>query len=335
MERGKAMETMLVTGGAGFIGSNFIKHELRANPHLKIINFDKLTYAGNLDNLLELRNERRYSFVKGDICDKKAVGRVIKKAQGVVHFAAETHVDRSIGNSGEFIKTDVFGTWNLLEECRKQEINKFIQISTDEIYGSVEKGSSKEDSPLMPRNPYSASKAAADRLAYSYFGTYGLPVIITRSSNNFGQNQFPEKVIPLFITNLIQGKKVPLYGKGQNIRDWVYVKDNCDAISLLLEKGKIGEVYNIGGGNELKNVDLTNKILEEFGYGNEMIEYVKDRPGHDLRYSLDFSKIGRLGWKPRHNFGAALKETVGWYRENEWWWRPLLKKTKFDRGVGK
>ncbi|MFA4907170.1 MAG: dTDP-glucose 4,6-dehydratase [archaeon] len=326
------MKTMLVTGGAGFIGSNFIKRELENRNDLKIINFDKLTYAGNPNNFLELKKNPRYRFVKGDVCNKRQVESAMKKTDSVVHFAAETHVDRSINGARLFLKTDVVGTWVMLEAARKFKVKKFVQISTDEVYGSIESGKSNEDSALMPRNPYSASKAGADRLAYSYFATYGMPVVITRSSNNFGPNQFPEKAIPVFLTNLIQGKRIPLYGKGENIRDWVYVKDNCEAIGLLEENGRNGEVYNIGAGNEMKNIELVKAILKEFDCGNEMIEFVKDRPGHDLRYALDFSKITReTGWKPEHGFRQALRETIEWYRGNGWWWKPLLRKAKFGR----
>ena len=259
------MEKILVTGGAGFIGSNFIMHMLGKKPDVAIVNLDKLTYAGNLENLKSVEKNPNYEFVKGDICDAKVVAKAMKGCDVVVNFAAESHVDRSINDPGSFIQTDVYGAYVLLEEAKKIGVEKFVQISTDEVYGSIEEGSFSETSPLNPRNPYSASKAGADRLAYSYFATYDLPVVITRSSNNFGPYQFPEKLIPLFVTNLIQGKKVPLYGDGMNVRDWLYVKDNCFAIDLVLRKGKLGEVYNIGGGNETPNIEITKMVLKEFG----------------------------------------------------------------------
>ena len=325
------IQKILVTGGAGFIGSNFIQYMLEKQPDAEIVNLDKLTYAGNLENLKSIEKKPNYKFIKGDICDAKVVAKSMKGCDVVVNFAAESHVDRSIEDPGSFIQTDVYGAYVLLEEARKQEVEKFCQISTDEVYGSIEDGSFSEESPLNPRNPYSASKAGADRLAYSYFATYGLPVLITRSSNNFGPYQFPEKLIPLFVTNLIQGKKVPLYGDGMNVRDWLYVKDNCAAIDMVLRKGKLGEVYNIGGGNEKPNIEITKMVLKEFGKGNEMIEYVKDRPGHDRRYSLNFDKVKKLGFKPAASFEKELKETVDWYKKNEKWWRPLLKKAEVKR----
>ena len=314
---------LLVTGGAGFIGSNFIRHILQKYPGYEIVNLDKLTYAGNLDNLRDVENDRRYRFVKGDICDSKIVGTLMKNADAVVHFAAETHVDRSIKDASSFIDTDVKGTFVLLEAARKNSIKRFVHISTDEVYGSIDKGSFKETDALNPRNPYSASKAAADRLAYSFFCTYSLPVIITRSSNNYGPYQYPEKVMPLFITNLLEGKKIPLYGDGLNVRDWIYVLDNCEAIDFALHNGAAGEVYNIGGGNELTNLAMTRIILEETGKDESYIKYVTDRPGHDRRYSLDCSKIHALGWKPRFSFKKAIKETIAWYRKNEPWWKKI------------
>jgi len=316
----------LVTGGAGFIGSHYIKFLLEHNPKAKIVNLDKLTYAGRLENLREIEKNPNYKFIKGDICDKETVSKAMEGAEIVVNFAAESHVDRSIENAADFIKTDVLGAFVLLEEAKKKKVKKFLQISTDEVYGSIEEGRFFEDkSVLMPRNPYSASKAGADRLAYSYYATYGLPVIITRSCNNYGSHQFPEKVIPLFITNLLKGKKVPLYGDGLNVRDWLYVKDNCEAIQLCIEKGENGEAYNVSAENEIKNIELTKIIIEELGKGEEMIEYVKDRLGHDRRYSLDSSKIKRLGWKPKTEFQKGIKETIKWYKDNEWWWNPLVK----------
>ncbi len=317
---------VLVTGGCGFIGSNFIKYFLEEHKDSQLVNLDKLTYAGRLENLKEVESNPNYRLVKGDICNQGDVEKAMEGCNAVVNFAAESHVDRSIEGASLFLETNVLGVYTMLEEAKKHSLEKFVQIGTDEVYGSVEESSSKETDVLMPRNPYSASKASADKLAYSYFATFGVPVVITRSSNNFGPYQFPEKVIPLFVTNLIRGKKVPLYGEGKNIRDWLYVQDNCKAIDLCLQKGKAGEIYNIGGGNELQNIQLTKMILAEFGKGEEMVERVKDRPGHDLRYSLDCSKIrAELGWKPSAEFEAALKETIKWYKENEWWWKPLVK----------
>lgn len=317
---------LLVTGGSGFIGSHFIKHILSTHPEWVVTNLDKLTYAGRKENLIEIENNPRYHFLHGDISDAPTVAEAMKECDAVVHFAAESHVDRSIQNPEQFIQTDIIGTYRLLEEARKRNVKKFIQISTDEVYGQIQHGSFTEESLLMPRNPYSASKAAADRLAYSYYATYGLPVSITRSSNNYGTHQFPEKLIPLFVTNLIRGKKVPVYGEGKNIRDWLHVRDNCAGIELVLQHGKNGEVYNIGGGNERTNIELTHQLLHEMHVGEEMVSYVEDRKGHDLRYSLDSSKIQKeLGWIPKVGFEQGIRETVQWYRQNEWWWKPLVR----------
>ena len=316
---------LLITGGCGFIGSNFIRYILEKYPDYKIINLDKLTYAGNPNNVkdVEKKFKDRYKFVKGDICNKKIVEKLISNVDIIVNFAAETHVDRSIIDAGSFVLTDIFGTYVLLEACRKFN-KKFVQISTDEVYGSIEKGSFKETDKLEPRNPYSASKAGAELLARSYFITHKLPVLITRSSNNYGPYQYPEKIIPLFITNLIRGKKVPVYGDGKNIRDWLYVIDNCKAIDIVLHEGKPGEVYNIGGECEKTNIELTNMILKFMGKDESFIEYVPDRKGHDKRYSLDNTKIRKLGWRPETKFEDGLKQTVEWYKNNEWWWKPLL-----------
>jgi|TARA_B100001964_G_C14229174_1_gene599160 dTDP-glucose 4,6-dehydratase len=313
---------ILVTGGLGFIGSNFIRHMLNKN-HCQIINLDKVTYCANFENLKDVEKNANYKFVKGDICDKNIVGKLVKKVDVIINFAAETHVDRSITAPGDFIKTDVFGTYVLLEAARKFNIKKYIQISTDEVYGSIRKGSFKETDSLNPSSPYSASKASADHLVSSYFDTYGLPILITRSSNNFGPNQYPEKLIPLFITNLLDGKKIPVYGDGLNVRDWVYVLDNCEAVNLVLDKGKTGEIYNIGGGNEKTNIEIARALLKELGKEKSFIEFVKDRMGHDKRYSLDCSKLRGLGWKPRYNFDQAIESTIGWYKENQEWWTKI------------
>jgi dTDP-glucose 4,6-dehydratase len=318
------MTNVLVTGGAGFIGSNYVRHALAAHPDWRVTTLDKLTYAGRLENLKTVMEHPRHEFVKGDVADPALAGPLVADADLVVHFAAETHVDRSILNAGEFITTDVFGTFVLLEAAREaKRLTRFVQISTDEVYGSVPEGSSRETDELKPRNPYSASKAGADRLAYSYWATYEVPVVITRASNNYGPNQFPEKVIPLFITNAMDDRPLPLYGDGLNERDWLHVSDHCRAIDTVIESGKPGEVYNIGGGSEVKNADLTRQILALLGKPESLIRHVQDRPGHDRRYSLDTSKLKSLGWKPRVPFDQGLAETVAWYRQNEWWWRPI------------
>jgi dTDP-glucose 4,6-dehydratase len=321
------MTEVLVTGGAGFIGSNFVRHALATHPDWRVTTLDKLTYAGRMENLKGVLDHPRHEFVKGDVADPAVAGPLVAAANYVVHFAAETHVDRSILNAGEFITTDIFGTFVLLEAARDAtQLKKFVQISTDEVYGSVPVGSSKETDELKPRNPYSASKAGADRLAYSYWATYEVPVVISRASNNYGPNQFPEKVIPLFITNAMEDIPVPLYGDGQNVRDWLHVTDNCRALDVILEQGVPGEVYNIGGGNHVKNADLTHQILKLLGKPASLIKHVADRPGHDRRYSLDTSKMQSLGWKPRVQFEQGLAETVDWYKQNEWWWRPIKEK---------
>ena len=318
------MVKVLVTGGAGFIGSNYVRHALLTHRDWEVTTLDKLTYAGRLENLKELMDHPRHSFIKGDVADPSVVGPLVAESAIVVHFAAETHVDRSIVNAGEFITTDVYGTFVLLEAARQAAaLRRFVQISTDEVYGSVAEGSSRETDELKPRNPYSASKAGADRLAYSYWATYDVPVVITRASNNYGPNQFPEKVIPLFITNAIDNIPVPLYGDGLNERDWLHVADHCRALDVVIEKGVPGEVYNVGGGNHVRNIDLTHKILELIGKPQSLIRPVVDRPGHDRRYSLDTAKLQALGWEPRVHFELGLLETVAWYRQNEWWWRPV------------
>ena len=294
----------------------------------KIINLDKLTYAGNLENLKDVEDIKNYKFIKGDICDRDLVEDIFSnnKIDAVINFAAESHVDRSITDPGVFIQTDVYGVFVLLEAATKYKSKVFLQISTDEVYGSIEKGSFSEDDPLAPNSPYSASKTGAEMIVRSFFKTYQTPILVTRTSNNFGPYQYPEKIIPLFVTNLIDGKKVPLYGDGMNVRDWIYVSDNCIALDMVLHKGKIGEVYNIGAGNEKPNVWITKKILEILDKPETMIKPVADRLGHDRRYSVDCSKIEKeLGWKPEVDFEEALHKTVHWYVNNEKWWRPLKK----------
>ena len=315
---------VLVTGGAGFIGSNFVRWAHNAHHDWHITTLDKLTYAGRLENLREIMPSPRHTFVRGDIADATVAGPLVRDSEIVLNFAAETHVDRSILAAGEFIQTDVYGTFVLLEAAREApRLRRFIQISTDEVYGSVPQGASKETDELRPRNPYSASKAGADRLAYSYWATYHVPVIVTRASNNYGPQQFPEKVIPLFITNALDDRSVPLYGDGLNVRDWLYVDDHCGALDLLIERGQPGDVYNIGGGNEVTNVDLTHRILELVGKPASLIQPVADRPGHDRRYALDTTKLRALGWTPVTPFEQGLSATVQWYRANDWWWRPI------------
>jgi dTDP-glucose 4,6-dehydratase len=290
---------------------------------IEILNLDKLTYAGNPDNLRDIERDARYRFVRGDICDEKLVDELIKDVDAIVHFAAESHVDRSIGNPDDFIRTDIIGSYVLLEASRRHGVQRFVQVSTDEVYGSIDDGMFTETDPLMPSSPYAASKAGADRLAYSYWVTYKLPVVIPRSSNNFGPYQYPEKLISLFVTNALDDKPLPIYGDGKNIRDWLYVIDNCEAIDLVLNRGKDGEAYNIGGGNERTNLDITGIILRELGKSESLKTFVKDRQGHDRRYALKTEKIQKLGWKPRHSFEEAMRETITWYKDNRQWWKKL------------
>ena len=317
------MRTLLVTGGAGFIGSNFIRHMLDKHDDIRIINLDKLTYAGNLDNLRDVENDTRYRFVQGDICNPEVVDPLVKEADVVLNFAAESHVDRSIGRPDDFIQTDVFGTFVLLEAARNHGVERFVQISTDEVYGSIDNGFFKETDALNPSSPYAASKCGADRLAFSYFVTYGLPVVIPRSSNNFGPYQYPEKLISLFATNAIEDKPLPIYGDGLNVRDWLYVKDNCEGVEAVMERGVNGEVYNLGAGNEKTNLEITKLILKLLGKPESLMTYVKDRLGHDRRYALDTAKIKTLDWAPSHSFEEAMAETVAWYRDNEAWWKKI------------
>jgi len=314
---------ILVTGGAGFIGSNFVRHVLTAHSDDTVVNFDKLTYAGNLENLRDVEKDPRYRFVRGDIGERAQVLEAMEGVDAVVHFAAETHVDRSNAGAAEFLSTNVTGTFTLLEAARELKVARFVAIGTDEVYGSIAKGAARELDPLNPSNPYSASKAAADLLARAYWTTHRLPVIVTRSSNNFGPYQYPEKVIPLFITNAIEDKPLPLYGDGKNVRDWLYVLDNCAAIDLVLRKGKEGEIYNIGGSHEVENIVLTRQVLHLVGKPETLITPVADRPGHDRRYALDSGKAHGLGWKPTHTFPKALEATVNWYKDHEAWWKPI------------
>ena len=313
---------LLVTGGAGFIGSNYVHHVLEHSDD-SITVLDALTYAGNLDNLKDLDGNPRLTFVQGDITDRAAVTAAMDGHDAVVHFAAESHVDRSIASPDEFVHTNCDGTNVMCDVARRVGVDRFLHISTDEVYGSIEEGSFTEADRLEPRSPYSASKAGSDLIAMSYRTTYGLPVLVTRSSNNFGPYQYPEKVIPLFVTNLLEGRKVPLYGDGLNVRDWCYVMDNCAAVDLVLRRGEVGEIYNIGAGNEITNRELTDAILGLLGHGEEMIDYVEDRLGHDRRYSIDTTKVEALGWRPARELREALEATVAWYRDNPWWWRPL------------
>ena len=318
------MANVLVTGGAGFIGSNFVAYALNAHPDWHVTTLDKLTYAGRLENLRDVEDNPRHRFVKGDVADVRVAGPLVAESDYVIHFAAETHVDRSIHDAGDFITTDVFGTFVLLDAARaSSRLRRFVQISTDEVYGSVPEGASLETDELKPRNPYAASKAGADRLAYSYFATYEVPVIITRASNNYGPQQFPEKIIPLFITNALDERPLPLYGDGKNVRDWLHVDDHCRAIDLLLDRGQPGDVYNIGGGHEMRNVDLTHRILEILDRPTTLIRPVTDRPGHDRRYCLNTTKLRALGWTPQVAFRDGLRAAVEWNRANEWWWRPI------------
>jgi dTDP-glucose 4,6-dehydratase len=297
---------------------------LREHPEDRVINLDKLTYAGNLANLKEVEDNPNYTFVYGDIADQGVVEYCMAHGvSAIVNFAAETHVDRSIDDPGAFINTDMYGTFVLLEAAKRHGCDRFVQISTDEVYGEVMDGHSVETDPLMPRNPYSASKAGADRLAYSYFNTYGTPVLITRASNNFGPFQYPEKLIPLFVTNALEDKPLPVYGDGQQIRDWLYVMDHCSGVDFVLRKGTPGEVYNIGGGNEKPNLEITQLILEVLDKPDSLIKYVTDRPGHDRRYALSSDKLRGLGWAPTTDFASAMRQTIEWYRDNRAWWEPI------------
>ena len=314
---------ILVTGGLGFIGSNFIRYLLSKESDIEIFNLDNLTTGSNPANLRDLEGDDRYSFIKGSVADFSIVSKLVKKVEIVINFAAQTHVDRSIAFPRLFFESNTLGTFNLLEACREEGV-RLVQVSTDEVYGEIAEGSFREGDRLKPSNPYSASKAAADLLILSYCRTYGLNAVITRCTNNFGPYQFPEKLIPKTIIRASLNMKVPVYGTGRNIRDWIYVLDHCEALRLILEKGKAGEVYNISSYNEYENIEVVRRVLQVMGRDESLIEFVEDRPGHDVRYSLDSSKIrNELGWKPKHRFDEALEQTVDWYLKNEWWWRPI------------
>lgn len=321
---------LLVTGGAGFMGSNFIRHILSSYPDYQIINLDKLTYSANLDNLKDVVKNTRYRFVKGDICDQKLVDETLQDVDAIVNYAAETHVDRSILDPSAFVKTDVIGTYTLLEAVKKNNIKRFIQISTDEVFGSIEKGKFTEKSGFEPNSPYAASKAGGDLLCRAYGVTYKTPVIMTHSCNFYGEYHYPEKFIPLAITNVLTNKKIPLYGDGLQVREWIYTQDHCKAIDVILHKGKDGKVYNISTDEEWKNIDVLKKILEIMGKGEDLIEYVKDRPGHDRRYALDSSKLrNELGWKPQYSFTEGLRRTIEWFKQNEQWWRNIIESSEY------
>jgi dTDP-glucose 4,6-dehydratase len=321
---------ILITGGAGFIGSNFTEYLLSERGHYKITVLDAMTYASNPDTIIKFRKDRNFKFIKGDIRNPETAGRAVRGQDFIVNFAAETHVDRSITGPDVFVETNVRGAQNLLEAARKYGVKRFLHISTDEVYGSIRHGRSRENDRLDPTSPYSSSKAAADLVALSYYKTYGLPVIITRSSNNFGPFQHPEKFIPLFITRAIEGGELPLYGDGRNVRNWIYVEDNCAGIDAALHKGSPGEVYNIGGNVEEPNIKVARVIVNALGRSESSIRLVKDRPAHDRRYALDSAKLKKLGWKPKYTFERALEKTIQWYRDNEKWWKKLKGKA-FDK----
>lgn len=319
------MKNLLICGGAGFIGSNFVRHMLKTHPDIQIIVYDKLTYAGNPDNLEPFSQDPRYKFLQGDIADHGSVARVLEfnRVDTVVNFAAETHVDRSILDPDAFVHTNVMGVYVLLEESRKHGVERFLQVSTDEVYGSIPNGAFREGDPLEPNSPYAASKASGDLMARAYHVTYGMNTLVTRGSNTFGPYQYPEKVMPLFITNALEDQPLPLYGDGRQVRDWLYVDDHCAGIDAVLQHGQPGEAYNLGGENERHNIDVVHKLLKLLGKPESLIRSVDDRPGHDRRYALDNAKIRQLGWKPEVDFDGALERTVSWYKSNEWWWRKI------------
>lgn len=319
------MKNIMVTGGAGFIGSNFVHHMLREHPDYTIVVYDKLTYAGNLDNLRDVADDPRYAFAQGDICDAEHVRKTIADHQidTIVNFAAETHVDRSLSDAGSFVMTDVYGTFVLLEAAKDLKLERYHQVSTDEVYGQVLKGASVETDRIETRSPYSASKAGGDLMVLAYYTSFGLPVTITRGSNSIGPYQYPEKVVPLFVTNAMDDKPLPIYGDGLQMRDYQYVGDHCEGIDVVLHKGVLGEIYNLGTGVETRNIEMARKLLAIVGKPETLLQYITDRPGHDRRYALNVDKIKTLGWRPRHDFDSALERTVRWYMDNEWWWRKI------------
>ena len=323
----KHLKKYLVTGGAGFIGSRFVKLWLEADPGVRIVNLDKLTYSGDLSRLEEIKKNPRHTFIKGDVCDPKAVARAIEGCQGVIHLAAETHVDRSLLDGKVFFDTNLYGTYVLLEAARKMGVRRFLTVSTDEVYGSRDKGFFKESDPTNPSSPYSVAKTAADHLTLSYAGTHGLDTVVTRGSNTFGPYQYPEKVIPLFVSHALEGKKLPLYGDGLQVRNWIYVEDHCRGILAAFEKGKKGEAYNISSKNDLTNLDLTRRLLKVLGKPESLIERVRDRLGHDRRYAIDCKKLKRLGWKETFSFDEAFASTIRWYQKNQKWWRTIKEKS--------
>lgn len=326
------MRNILVTGGAGFIGSNFVTYLLEHYEQCRVVVYDKLTYAGNLNNLRQHQDDSRYVFIHGDICDAALVRETLKehKVDTIINFAAETHVDRSLTDAGSFINTDVYGTFVLLEAAREMGLERYHQVSTDEVYGEILEGSSSEEYPIHTRSPYAASKAGADLMVLAYYTSFNLPVTITRGSNNIGPYQYPEKVVPLFITNAIDNKPLPIYGDGLQMRDYQYVGDHCEGIDCVLRRGTLGEVYNVGTGTETRNIDMANMILELLDKPKSLLQYITDRPGHDRRYSLDVRKIKSLGWQSRHDFASALEATVRWYRDNEWWWREIKSGARYQ-----
>ncbi|MBT4503729.1 MAG: dTDP-glucose 4,6-dehydratase [Gemmatimonadetes bacterium] len=317
------MKNILVTGGCGFIGSNFIRFLLREHPEYCIVNLDKLTYAGNPANLADLDGDERYRFVEGDICDAEVVDPLVAEADGVVNFAAESHVDRSIMSGGDFVQTNTYGTYVLLESAKTHGVERFHQISTDEVYGSIAEGAWDEEFPLEPRNPYSASKASAELMVRAYYISHGLPTVVTRASNNIGPYQYPEKRVPLYLTNAVEDRPLPVYGNGMQVRDHLYVEDHCAAIDLVLHRGETGQAYNVGGDNDATGVEVARFILEHLGKPESLIQFVEDRKGHDERYALDSDKIKALGWEPRYNFEEAMRQTLDWYLANEDWWREV------------
>jgi len=314
---------LLVSGGAGFIGSDFVRRMLAKHDDLEVVCFDKLTYAGNLDNLKAVADDPRYTFVRGDICDRDAVEKAAESVDAIVNFAAETHVDRSIAEPEAFLHTDILGTHTLLEVVRARGIGRMVQVSTDEVYGSIDEGAFCETDIIKPSSPYSASKAGGDLQVLAYHTTYDVPVMITRGSNTYGPYQYPEKLIPLFVTNALEGEQLPLYGDGMNVRDWLHVDDHCDGIEFVLFNGRPGEVYNVGGGNERTNREITSIIIDELGLSEDVIKWVADRPGHDRRYALDCGKLAAMGWTPKVEFEAGLRDTIRWYRDNAWWWEKI------------